>query len=391
MFDIDELIEVISRNNGSASIDEICKYFTNNLHVEISALRRKRIFKNLCLNSSRVRFNMRTNRWEILTFPYGETNLHVSDNIVFVNIKKAMKAIFDKNVESEERYFRLNETNNGVWFTKNSAKNTLLEDGTIWFERPLNDYDFETPDDELRYTFLETEEGYKFVGVFKFDRIEGNTRIYKLIDDKVQKARKNLFICNIGYLKYYNGITPEDNFQGKGGGSYVVENNEGGERYNFRERGDGKNHGFVETNYRRGMTRQNQIEYANEISLESINSNFRDSDTAENVRVVFISYSPTLEKNVVVGWYENATVYRRRQDDFDNRPYGYNISCNSNDAHLIHDNDRTFIYPKKNNDGTTNFGQRAVSYPYSKGQVTTTRLANELNNYIDYFPTNYRN
>lgn len=90
--------------------------------------------------------------------------------------------------------------------------------------------------------------------------------------------------------------------------------------------------------------------FAKDIHIENIDPVFRGSDVATGIRVVFISKGPGYDKNVVVGWYENATVYRKRQST--DEQFGYNIKCAASDAFLVPDTERGFFYPKKNSDGT---------------------------------------
>lgn len=387
MNDIKHLIEIIKLNNGSASIDEMCEYFVEDQHILISSFHKDVMLKVLLFNSSLVRLNTATLKWELGANASEDSYLYVKDNKLFRTIRIAMKAIFNKSVQSQGAYFTVDE-NYDAWFPQNGNKdwsNTLSEDGKTWIEKPSHEDNYDTPNGKFRYSFLKTKEGYKFVGVFVFDHMDGNARIYKIVDDKVKimgskAVAKNLIICNIGYMKYYNGVTEEDGFQG-GGGKYTIENNDGGEKYNFCPREDGKIYGFVETNYTDQENHLGEAAFAKNIIIEKINPIFKDKDTAEDVRVVFISKGPNNDKNVVVGWYENATVYRVRQE-FEGA-FGYNIVCDVENAHLLVEEDRTFKYPKKNDDGTFNFGQSNVSYPYSSGQESTIKLANELNKYID--------
>lgn len=121
--------------------------------------------------------------------------------------------------------------------------------------------------------------------------------------------------------------------------------------------------------------------FAKDIHIENIDPVFRGSDVATGIRVVFISKGPGYDKNVVVGWYENATVYRKRQST--DEQFGYNIKCAASDAFLVPDTERGFFYPKKNSDGTYNFGQSNISYPASFHQSATFALASSLIDYLD--------
>ena len=102
---------------------------------------------------------------------------------------------------------------------------------------------------------------------------------------------------------------------------------------------------------------------------------------ATGIRVVFISKGPGYDKNVVVGWYENATVYRKRQST--DEQFGYSIKCAASDAFLVPNTERDFFYPKKNSDGTYNFGQSNISYPALFHQSATFALASSLIDCLD--------
>lgn len=194
-----------------------------------------------------------------------------------------------------------------------------------------------------------------------------------------------LIVCNVGYMRYYDN----DNFEGDGGGAYIRENRDGGEKYNFHVREDGTVHGFVETGHIERMEMFIPDNQKN-INIENIEPGFENEEVCENVRVIFISKSPTLNQRVVVGWYDHATVYRRRQVD-DIMLYGYNFVCNANDAHLINYEDRNFIYPRRNPDGTCNYGQGQFFYPYNSEHRSVREFAKRVEDYIDNLPANCHN
>ena len=139
--------------------------------------------------------------------------------------------------------------------------------------------------------------------------------------------------------------------------------------------------GFVETLYSDVDEHLGDPAYAKSIRIENIDPSFKESEFIPDVRVVFISKGPNNERNVVVGWYDHAKVYRKRQAA--SEQFGYNIECASADAHLIPEEERTFEYPKKNEDGTFNFGQSNISYPRLFKQEATLSLVLRLNEYLD--------
>lgn len=155
----------------------------------------------------------------------------------------------------------------------------------------------------------------------------------------IEKPRPYLIICRVAYMKYYNGITEDD--IPVNGGSYVAENNDAAEKYNFHCYEDGNCYIFVETKYKPGHTAEEG--FAKSIAIEQIDSSYKHKDSIENVRVVLMAFSPTLRKNVVVGWYDNVTVYRNRIIEPDKT---YVMKCSFADAHLIPEEERVFEVPR---------------------------------------------
>jgi len=103
-------------------------------------------------------------------------------------------------------------------------------------------------------------------------------------------------ICNIAWMKYYNGITEED--KPINGGAYIKENENGGEVYNFRDY-NGYCYGFVKLNG----------DMALEKHYEGVTSN---QPYVEDVLVIWVATNKDNETRIV-GWYKNATVYRKEQ------------------------------------------------------------------------------
>ncbi len=246
----------------------------------------------------------------------------------------------------------------------------------------------------IRFVFAHDKFGgrrnvYKFTGAFKHIEIrDDGTRVFEIVDEKVPIKGKRvdtsslgrLLICNIAYMKRYDGITGDDCILG-GGGKYPTKNKDGGEKYNFHICEDGMVRGFVETLYNDMANHIGELEYAKDIHIENIDPSFKGVDVATGVRVVFISKGPGYDKNVVVGWYENAKVYRKRQSK--DGKAAFNIECSPSEAFLIPDSGRDFFYPKKNQDGTYNFGQSNISYPALFHQSATFALASSLIDYLD--------
>ena len=184
-------------------------------------------------------------------------------------------------------------------------------------------------------------------------------------EDSEEAPRNNklytgLVVCRVAYMKYYDGITADD--MPVNGGSYVSDTQDAFEKNNFHKYPDGYCYGFVETKYKKGHMAENA--YAKSISLEQINPVYKSKTSIDGVRIVFVALCPTLHKTVVVGWYDNATIYRRRVVE-PNKVY--NMKCLYKDAHLIPDKERHFEIP------------RAQVNPYGIGQSNFWYIHNHEN------------
>lgn len=117
----------------------------------------------------------------------------------------------------------------------------------------------------------------------------------RYVDDKYNKVKKEkilmkkLFFCNVAWLKENDGKEPDII---SGGGSYI-EKHYNGEIFNFRNINEG-HYGFVAT-----QGYQIRIERLKERSINSV----------DNILVVWLAPKPD-EDNKIIGWYNNAEVYR---------------------------------------------------------------------------------
>lgn len=141
-----------------------------------------------------------------------------------------------------------------------------------------------------------------------------------------------VLFCNVGWMKYYDGLTEDDVI--KGGGASVEESGTGGEIHNFAEDHQ-KYYGFV-------MTRCS-------IHIEKLGAN-KDDEYIEGVLVIWVSKHP--EGGIrVIGWYKNARVYRQWQEPISTSTRGtdglwYNIEANVKDSVLIPLEQRIFTIPR---------------------------------------------
>lgn len=118
-----------------------------------------------------------------------------------------------------------------------------------------------------------------------------------------------ILFCNISYLPYYN--TRLDRVAPKNGGAYVAKMHDAYEKHNFEECADGQYRGFVETKYRIGYEEGIATNTYNSLHIERIDPFAKGKTYLDDVLVVFCA-KPENGQTVIVGWYKNATVFRRR-------------------------------------------------------------------------------
>ena len=121
---------------------------------------------------------------------------------------------------------------------------------------------------------------------------------------------KPIIFVRIADMKYYKGITEND--VPDNGGSYVKENKQAHECYNFSpakfEDGSQACLGFVMLAGTKGNT-DIRLHIEKIIGCEAL----KKENIVHNVIVVFCSKAPNSSTMRVVGFYKNATVYRDAQ------------------------------------------------------------------------------
>jgi hypothetical protein len=125
---------------------------------------------------------------------------------------------------------------------------------------------------------------------------------------KIAMETKPILFCNIGWMKAYRGQVGQAD-QIVGGGSHVEINEAGGEVCNFLPCDDGFVYGHVETI--KGE-RDRQIEIS-KLGAKS------GAESLNNVDVVWTATEPQQGGRHVVGWYRDATLFRKRKK-FDECP-----------------------------------------------------------------------
>ena len=165
-----------------------------------------------------------------------------------------------------------------------------------------------------------------------------------------------ILFCNIGWMQKYSGIKGDSIERG---GSYN-ENETGHEVCNFSVV-RGRVYGYVQP--------------TGQIKIEKLGAS-KEDEFIHGITVIWTA-GPENGGTAVVGWYENATVYREYQTlpkrtklQKDNGLEHYRIKASANDATLLPSDERTLLIPRAVKGG---IGQSNIWYadsPESKKHVT---------------------
>lgn len=146
--------------------------------------------------------------------------------------------------------------------------------------------------------------------------------------DSVQSTNLRVLFSRIGYMKYYTGSQADDE-KPVGGGKYN-ETNTGHEIYNFKDV-EGSVFGYIQP-----YLKKKNITHST-INLEKIEPGFT-GDSIDNVLVIFFSTLPGEGGQVIVGWYQHATVYRNYQkasNKLQRNNYSYNLEAQTYNCTLL--------------------------------------------------------
>jgi len=172
--------------------------------------------------------------------------------------------------------------------------------------------------------------------------------------------QRKLIFLNVGWMGRYEGLNG-DTIQG--GGSFVREQGYGHEIFNFLP-WQGKMYGYAETK---------------RVNLERLGAR-PNADSVRGVLAIWVARNPYVGGTYIVGWYDNATLYRehgeptsaanRKIEEYigtrvkavpqDIGRYAfYIVSAAAEDCQLIPTAERTFRIPRR---GKGNMGQRNIWY-----------------------------
>lgn len=183
-----------------------------------------------------------------------------------------------------------------------------------------------------------------------------------------------MLLLRVGWMDHYRGVAAGDRITG--GGSFVAANEYGHEMFNFQPIA-GRVYGYVQP-----VVSEERWSDAT-INLSKINP----TATGESMPGVLAVWVATLKGKggFVVGWYRNATVYRRMQPApaGSNRrhrgeDFGYFVTARREDAVLLPSDERVYRVPQSTAGG---FGKSNVFF--ANDPAKHRRLRAKLLRYID--------
>lgn len=147
--------------------------------------------------------------------------------------------------------------------------------------------------------------------------------------DPASMSKSKYIFLRIAWMERYQVIQAND--VPVGARSYVSENADGGEVYNFYPIG-GKYFGYA------------RIQKRKNLRLQRLGAGKNDS-RIDDVTIVFFSRNPETGGQRIVGWYENATLFSNiqtiRSQKRKRHPY-YLSEVQVNNAYLVPEEDRLF-------------------------------------------------
>jgi len=177
---------------------------------------------------------------------------------------------------------------------------------------------------------------------------------------------------NISYMEFYKGKQGDKLI---GTTRYVIEKGDGAEKHNFQPLLiDGVEicRGFVEPGFTKGGFENGSQRL---MHIEKIADAGNPKEKIDNVLVVWCAPLPESKRTVVVGWYKNATVYRKvntlpyeKEADWGLEEFGnwYNAVAKKEDCVLLPTKERSksiwAAYRRSHGQSAFGFGQSNMWY-----------------------------
>lgn len=192
-----------------------------------------------------------------------------------------------------------------------------------------------------------------------------------------------ILILNVGWMQHYAGLMDDEI---NDGGAFIQENNWGGEIFNFLPF-EGFMYGFVQPPGRENIPYNNRI-----IRIERLGA-IANAPFVEGVLVGWAARKPE-GGTYVVGWYENAIVFKRWQDppqgamrEHGGEPIGYYVRAAANNCILLPPNERMLRVPKASapeNRGRGGIGQANLWFADS-GRQNDLEFTEHFQEFIQAF------
>lgn len=184
---------------------------------------------------------------------------------------------------------------------------------------------------------------------------------------EAEMHRTKLIFLNVGWMERYEGLNGDII---SGGGSFIAKHRYGHEMFNFLP-WEGRMYGYAETK---------------QVSIERLGARPK-ARSVSGILAIWVARRPESGGTVIVGWYDNAILYReaqeaifaanRRIDEYitkniradpaDAGRYAhYIVSAAADDCQLLLPKDRTFEVPRR---GKGNMGRRNLWYADSPNKV----------------------
>jgi len=179
----------------------------------------------------------------------------------------------------------------------------------------------------------------------------------------------NIIFCNIDWMKYYDGIAPED--MPKHEGQFVRDTSDVFEKDNFSDF-NGRCYGYVRS--------------AGSITLEK---HFRGVPqgikSADGFTIVWCAAIDSEEMRIV-GWYKNAKVYRDLVNVplFEDEYLNFSFMADAKDCYLLPEEERTFTI-KKTKSRSASKGAIKSNIWYAKSEYAQSEFVPRVKDFIEYY------
>ena len=163
--------------------------------------------------------------------------------------------------------------------------------------------------------------------------------------------RPPMIYFNIGWMKRYHGMTAGD--PTLGGHRFLDTHDHGAESFNFLETPDGRVEGYRPPGG------------AKCVNIGRLGAAPSDK-SIDGILVVWLAREPISGRTMVVGWYENATVYASAREEGAHAAaggvWGYSVEAKVSDAHLVPEIARTYWVRSARTALDGGFGQNTTWY-----------------------------